>query len=154
MTIYSTLLASGVLYGAFIGMMIAAIFIAVIPTARKKMREARELAESGVEPSIKRHSACPQCGSKKFTLAESRSPLAETGIFCGFEVKDRCCKVCGTVSHMLLPAAARWVLLLTGLPITIAGFVLFTFEGEVIAPIVCTLVGLLVFAFGLFLPRQ
>ena len=148
------LLANNVLYGAFIGMMIAAILVAVITNMRKQMGEARERAESGIEPRVKRYSACPQCGSKKFTLAETKSPLAETGIFCGFKIKDRCCKQCGTVYHMLFPAAARWVLLLTGLPITIAGVGLFFVEGEVIAPIMCIVVGLLVFAFGLFLPKQ
>jgi rubredoxin len=148
------LLANGVLYGAFIGMMVAAIIVAIIPVMRKKMGEARERAEAGIEPSIQRHSACPQCGSKKFTLAESKSPLAETGLFCAFEVKDRCCKQCGTVYHMLFPAAARWVLLLTGLPIAIAGVGLFFVEGEVIAPIMCIVVGLLVFALGLFLPKH
>lgn len=154
MNIPSSILASGVLYGAMIGMMIAMILVAVITEMRKKMGEARERVESGVKPRVKRHSACPQCGSKKFKLAETKSPLAETGVFCGFEVKDRRCKQCGTIYHMLIPAAARWVLLLTGLPITIAGIGLFSVEGEVIAPIMCIVAGLLVFAFGLFLPRQ
>ena len=150
----NTLLASGVLYGAMIGMMIAMLLSVVITGMRQKMGEARERAEAGVEPSVKRHSACPQCGSKKFKLADTKSPLAETGIFCAFEVKDRCCKQCGTVYHMLIPAAARWVLLLTGLPIAIAGVWLFSVEGEVIAPIMCIFTGLIVFGFGLFLPRH
>ena len=147
LNLFAPLLANGILFGAFIGMMIGAIIAAVISSGRKPA--------DGAEPEkLERHVSCPNCGSKKFTLAQTKVPWSDSGFFWHYKANDRCCKQCGTVYHMRFPTWACWFFMAMGLPIAIFGVVLFFMEGEIIAPIACVFAGSFIFAMGLLLPRH
>ena len=170
MNLTTLLLANGVLYGAFVGMAIATILVAVIPSWREAIldshkqgkrsgqRLGNKLAgneQGDVETApVVRHSACPSCGCKKFKPAESKTPWADSGFFSLYMANDRCCKQCGTVYPMLFPAWARWLFMLMGLPIAIFGVALFAIEGEVLTSIMCVLLGAFIFAMGFCLPKH
>ena len=166
------LLASGVLYGAMIGMMIAAILVAVIPSWRKAIIDSHKkgskvgeqlgnkmLGQTDADSQdeampIERHAACPNCGCKKFKLAKTKSPWADTGFFSVYMANDRCCKQCGTIYQMRFPTWARWLFMALGLPIAGFGLAIYFIEGEALAAMISIVLGIFIFAMGFCLPKH
>lgn len=75
--------------------------------------------------AIERHKCCPKCGSKKYKFADSTTTLAARGVAAALPIRDRICKVCGTLYHPEVPAILPYTLVGIGALLFLFGIMAF-----------------------------
>lgn len=100
-----------------------------------------------------RYRACPNCGSKRHRLASTTTGWADTGFMQAFEIKDRICKECGTTYHAKLPPFLKYMLIGMGMLTGLFGLALLTTD-DTLSAITCIIIGPVLLAMGLGIPKQ